>query len=371
MPEDFTPKSTARLPPHLLSREAHQEYESHVSCPPGEFLHQAQNFIKIIGELPEAKTRLGLEVEVENVAGWWSGMITRSKTWSWTSDGSLRNDGVEFISYPLNPVDVPVALGFLWACFKVFNERKVDFGWRSSFHVHMDMSHRTMEHVVKLLLVYLIFERSLFDYVNPKRQQSIFCIPLTKTPLGLEIGDFIHGKSSPADFLNHWDKYAALNLSPLRTLGTIEFRHLGGTASLRKITGWISLLLKLDSYVEATPLDGIVKHIADLNSSSYYYAFKEQVFGMDIGDLLQDVDQSRHMSDGVKFAKECLAYCPGAKIKNPSALLTIVEKGEKLRASSSPNPRSIFGLSPMDLSITSEADTSFIINNITYDEETE
>lgn len=40
-------------------------------------------------------------------------------------------------------------------------------------------------------------------------------------------------------------KYAALNINPMRTLGTVEFRHMGGTTHMKEISDWINVILQL------------------------------------------------------------------------------------------------------------------------------
>lgn len=257
---------------------------------------------------------LGLEIEVEHINDDWNGLLPRDY-WQWDSDGSLKDMGVEFISRPLHTEVIQEALSMLWACFSVFNKRPIKFQWRSSIHIHLDFSSKKMAHLINLLLLYLVFEESLFEFADSDRKESIFCVPLIKGNLYESIRGYIFGTGSAEQMLKQWGKYSALNLLPIATQGSVEFRHLCGTSDLIKIITWINLILKLDDFAKDAKLDNIVETIRKLNTHSYYEAFKESVFGVELSRILKDAHLAQHMSDGVKYAKLCLS--PNIILNNP------------------------------------------------------
>lgn len=248
---------------------------------------------------------LGIEIEAEYVSNNWANY--KIPEWTWYHDGSLRNNGVEFISEPLYPSEARKALCGLWAQFKTWQpKRPPRFGWRTSIHVHMNMLDQTAQHLVKMLLCYMVFEESLFEFAGPTRKDSIFCVPLTRSAFYKSFQHFWRG-NHVIELLNGMDRYSALNLLPLRKLGTIEFRALEGTNDLNRIIDWIGILVKLDEYCQKSNLDEIIATILQMNTISNYDAFKLEVFGPKYAELVDARQSQPHMSECVKYVKECLS----------------------------------------------------------------
>jgi len=109
------------------------------------------------------------------------------------------------------------------------------------------------------------------------------------------------------DLVGSVSKYSALNLLPLTKLGTIEFRAMEGTDDLNRIIDWIGILTSLNAYCQKTSLDVIVAAIKTLNTTSLYEAFKQDVFGPRYAQLVDAKQTQPHMSDCIKYVKECLS----------------------------------------------------------------
>jgi len=56
-----------------------------------------------------------------------------------------------------------------------------------------------------------------------------------------------------------WSKYSAFNLLPLRTQGTIEFRHLYGTGDKAVYQQWLTMLRDLWDFAYTQPPDTLKK----------------------------------------------------------------------------------------------------------------
>lgn len=277
---------------------------------------------------------IGLEIECENLNGWWSGLFgSRApfNIWKWATDGSLRESGAEFISMKMPSSYSRLPLAFLWTCFEVLNKNIPDFSWRTSIHVHMNMLDENMEHVMKLFLLYCVFEDSLFAFANMKRKQSIFCVPVSRSEISHAISQFLRepGTRVKQFLMDNTSKYSALNLLPLTRYGTVEFRQLEGTANIRKIHRWITLLVALNNYAKNVSMDSLCDSILSLNTTSYYQVFKESVFTEKYSDYLDDNNLERHMSAGVRFAKECLANQTRVKLHPKSALASYLRSQEE------------------------------------------
>ena len=80
--------------------------------------------------------------------------------------------------------------------------------------------------------------------VEPSRRDNIHCVPLTDTYLpSLYASELVQ-------LHNRWHKYTALNIKPLNTLGTIEFRHMQGHDDLNLLRQWLTIIDNLLSLAD-------------------------------------------------------------------------------------------------------------------------
>lgn len=195
-------------------------------------------------------------------------------------DGSLRNNGGEFVTYPmtLNYLDYVLDQFF----------RKNGFGpqhysERCSVHVHANCLDMQLEEVRLLLCIYQILEKVLFSYIGQERETNIFCVPWGESYLphaGLKDDSNLIGK------IKTWKKYTSLNLAPLASLGTIEFRHMAGTNDKEMIIQWCDIIGSLFKYAREHKFEQIKATLLELNTTSAYRAFMEAVFEPHLVDTL-------------------------------------------------------------------------------------
>jgi hypothetical protein len=162
----------------------------------------------------------------------------------------------------------------------------------------------------------LVFESSLykavFDLAQKKRDDNIFCVPITESGnmLGLRGAwkSFEQGKNADAlvGISHSWRKYAGINLIPIRSFGTVEFRHLGGTGELPTIMSWINLLLALKDFARSRMYEKLREKILSLNTNSQYELFTKEVFGRMAHHILR-YDVRTELENGVVFVKHLLA----------------------------------------------------------------
>ena len=169
--------------------------------------------------------KVGIEIEIENAhgtatAGIWGIMRTEK-------DGSLKDNGLELISYPLYESSINL---FLQSVQDYYNDYpNTYFSHRCSIHLHIDVGDLEREQVKLLLLTYLCLESLFFDMSDPVREHNPFCVPLTDCTLSLS--DMLTKEYLQNDQL----KYFALNPCPILKYNSIEFRHLSGTKDIKKL----------------------------------------------------------------------------------------------------------------------------------------
>jgi len=227
-------------------------------------------------DIVDKNTYIGVEVEVENVQRF---ERVVAPYWTMIEDGSLRNHGKEFITPPIRAWRIEHAFNCLFN--KALNG-DVDFSPRTSIHVHMNIRTLTKEQLKALVITYMVFEKVLFSFVGQDRYNSIFCVPLCEASVIRDLQYWLDHDQPLID----WKKYTALNLAPIGDKGTIEFRHHYGTKDIKQLTTWINVILSLKKFALRTSPEEIWTTIKELNTTSQYRLFGEQVFGALFGTII-------------------------------------------------------------------------------------
>lgn len=227
--------------------------------------------IKTYFNLPIYNNPIGIEVEAEGYGGLRSSLFC----WNVTDDGSLKDSGVEFVSYPLYREYIDLALCELENMFK--ESPSLTFTHRCSIHVHVNVSNFSRYQLIALAGLYAIYERSLFEFVDPLRKGNSFCYPIVGTPTKLSFD---------------WNtKYCAFNWTPIRKQLTVEYRHLEGTKDWQKLRRWVALVSKLTNFVGELPAKSARETILNVIQKGEGVQFARQVFG-NTAILLNNLDQS-------------------------------------------------------------------------------
>lgn len=224
-----------------------------------------KDFPKFTGYSIQSKELIGVEVEVENVRR----VDILRDAWQSKADNSLRNNGIEFVTRPIAACDFPAAINSL-----VTESLGADacFSPRTSVHVHLNYSDNELEDVYNTVLLYSVFERLWFRFVGRQRIKNIFCVPLTET-------DHLREAARRGIRTDSWQKYTGLNLKPLAELGTIEFRHMHGTADVHKLCVWVDLITRLKEFCVNQGSGKIRPIIASMDDDFQFERLLSDIFG--------------------------------------------------------------------------------------------
>ena len=215
---------------------------------------------------------IGIEIEVENIKD----TVPIEAYWEFKQDNSLRNNGAEFVSIPLQVKQIQSALEHLYTC--LYKNNNPDFSNRTSTHIHVNCRDLTQDQLYNFILLYAIFEKHFYKSVGTRRTNSIFCVPLFRTNQLSKLHEVVY-RLSP-----NWHKYCGLNLLPLLQnsvtgcYGTIEFRHLFGTYNQQDILKWINDILCLRTFATKISKEELENLIKDMNTTSSYLSLYTQVF---------------------------------------------------------------------------------------------
>lgn len=220
-------------------------------------------------ETVDSDIEVGIEVEVENHE------LARPphRVWVMKGDGSLRNNGVEWITNPIQARWAPHALKDLL----VDSISKICcFSPRTSIHVHFNVQSLEADKVVDIVLMYTLLEPLFYKFTGRGRIKNIYCVPLMDTNLITSMCSNPFG-----NVVDQWSKYTGLNILPLRELGTIEARHMHGTFDHRKVSIWIRLWVKLMEYCIRTSTTDLRRLLLEVHEMTDYQQLLVNIFGQD------------------------------------------------------------------------------------------
>lgn len=218
-----------------------------------------------------------------------------------TEDGSLRNSGLEFITKPMTYSNL------VWALDTFFSHNDwlgpANYSERCSVHVHTNVQDLTVEQLASISMIYQVFEGVLFNYAGMDRRRNIFCVPWAETQLNYRSITKMLNKEDVV--FQDWQKYTALNLLPVTSLGTIEWRHLPGTNNKELIYEWCRLIGHIFHLARNLPFEQVKNLFIDLNTTSHYFSVMRDVFRED-AECLQGADVAALMENGVLNLKYAL-----------------------------------------------------------------
>jgi hypothetical protein len=209
-----------------------------------------------------------------------SGAAGLIPVWTVKRDGSLRNNGLEFVTVPIHVSSLETVLTQLYAYLhRVYPE--CDFSERCGIHIHADCTNLSAAQLLDFIKLYIIFENPIFNFIGEERKGSNFCVPLHNfSPAGW----FHYTELRNERILHHIPhqetaKYSALNPCRLVDLGTLEFRHLEGTWDVQRIVTFASIIQRMKFFAMGTRNDQrIQEFISTANTISNFDQFAREVF---------------------------------------------------------------------------------------------
>jgi len=282
---------------------------------------------KELPNLAKASTRdfVGIEIEIENLTSYdqavnhlQSEQTAREQKfqhgiahlWNIHRDGSLRNNGIEYVTIPIHISSLESAITWLYGFIKQ-RYPQAQFTERCGIHIHYDFTQVSGDMFRYFIPIYQVIERLLFEYVVRKdRETSNFCVPLYNFDPS---SWFPSGTSDPNRVLNsipHQDtaKYSALNVTRMVDYGTVEVRHLPGTWDIGYIMRFAHIIQKLKEYLYSTEfVKNFNNFLNNANTISNYHQWLLQVFDAELTDVILPVNADLSLiSQGVTTAKKFL-----------------------------------------------------------------
>jgi len=195
---------------------------------------------------------MGIELEAESVYIGTSAPLVLAG-WTIDRDGSLRNDGREFVlSQPLAGSSLTRAIHTL------FEMQSPDRGQmlryqvnpRAGTHVHINWIENTVGSAAALIALMYIIEPLVYSWADEDRAWCSYCNPLSDIPAKV-LNKLLRMESEDDDddewLLREIDdesvgRYHGLNIVALAKYGTFEFRYFPSTASRADMVKWVKFV---------------------------------------------------------------------------------------------------------------------------------
>jgi hypothetical protein len=227
----------------------------------------------------------GVEIETEAPKPYDYPML---KYWRCERDGSLRNNGVEYVFRgAVDLEDSDPAFREFESCNKEFKFFKESVS--TSVHVHVNMLNETFLTMANFITTYALLENILIRYSGPDRLSNLFCMPMHDAEGVVahivQMLQYINrGMFNKMGLHPDSVKYGAINCAPLTRWGTVELRSFRGETDTAKIKKWMGLIEKMKQFskregmtpprildVYRTTREGIVKEIFGELATELYY----------------------------------------------------------------------------------------------------
>lgn len=277
-------------------------------------------------------TLAGIEYEIENCRYVDEETVQFQRifntVWAISTDGSLRNNGKEFISKPLSGENLQLALNVLDQTLKNQN-RGADANARCGIHVHINALDINSAQLLAWISLYQVFERQLYA-VSGARDKNLFCLPTwawngnLMSAIGVLANTKDDGGQNAVLTLNNQGlKYAGMNTRTLNEHGTLEFRQMQTTKDIASVSEWVDTLIRIKLYAinsvkELPDLLVFWDKISELNTTSEYAVLLKDVFG-ERQEYLMLNKYWDMMAKGIIQVKESIAKYKYTLVKNKKA----------------------------------------------------
>lgn len=266
---------------------------------PKVYAYKAEPKIPPQDHIPAPNLLYGVELEIENCIGNMQVAGMRVET-----DGSLRNNGLEFIT---EPMELQHLIRCLTAFFAKNGLSDNNYSERTAIHVHTNCTDLIPTQVASICVIYQVFEKVLFNFIGNDRASNIFCVPWSETTVSYQT--VTRMVECRMERLRDWYKYTALNLAPLLTFGTVEWRHMAGTYDLPRILLWCQLIGSIFAYARKYTNEDVLNLVINLNTTSQYHNVIDAVFGQ-YAKHLKNPGYEMLIEEGVLNMKYALAKPP-------------------------------------------------------------
>jgi hypothetical protein len=122
------------------------------------------------------------------------------------------------------------------------HKAKLDFSFRTSVHVHVNVLSFTKQQLLSFLYLSHLFESALVRYSGEQRIGNRFCLRCSDAEDQVGALYHIFTEGGFQHTAEDRQKYSAINICPLTAQGSVEFRSMRGTLDENILHPWLDVL---------------------------------------------------------------------------------------------------------------------------------
>ena len=263
--------------------------------------------------------------------------------WDMEEDGSLRNNGMEFVSKKLFGQDVINALDDIDTFCKQELPQQPSISDRCSTHIHIDVTDLNFTEFLYFICNYIIAEPLLFNYCGNERADNFYCLPyfksdsfydaLNQTWMSITAGN----DDDVSDKIAAFEKYSSVNISSVNKFGSLEFRQMGGCFDKDRLLEWINILMKLKQNCIGKSPELLPESFSGYESSDYV----AQLFG-DYTDKLLYPGYEDALLRGVRYVQDVLRWDVLQKSQASHMLHKLIDIRADVSEADTPVPSALY-----------------------------
>lgn len=187
----------------------------------------------------DGKSRFGVEIELEGV----NRDVGRVDGWSQEADGSLRDNGREFVFAGAKTlVESRKAFTELHNAFNRVNLRPKATNLTST-HIHIDIRDLTVQQFLNLVAIIMMVEEDLANASGEDRKTNYFALSTCESDHRLrdliEVKDDEGLRAFVRNQVRKDVRYSGINFNSIHQHGSLELRYLGGKANPNEVMPWL------------------------------------------------------------------------------------------------------------------------------------
>lgn len=293
-------------------------------------------------KLKQVKGDFGIEIEVEGK----DLVPLEDGVWTTHDDGSLRgrfpDSRAEYVfAKPLVREKVRKALDDLANHLK---DSTLNFSFRTSVHVHMNVQQLTFAQYLNVIYIYLLLEEPFLNFCGKERKGNRFCLRLQDAEgLADALSRVFAVEALGVPQLNAVAgdniRYASINLGASKTYGSLEFRAMRGNLDPETIDTWVEALYRVREFaIKHEDPTAIFKLYAELEPKR----FVEAVLG-DIARpftyprMVKDIQRSFSLSFDLPYAYTASAEEQKRKEEEMAKMKEALKQGAQANAAGPDN----------------------------------
>lgn len=171
-------------------------------------------------------------------------------TWRSIADGSLRGESCEYVlSTPCKTSELRAMVGGLFDKFKKHDTR-LNNSNRCSTHVHVNVQDLKLNQITSVLCLWSTFSSAFIRWCGEDRVSNHFCLSTVEEDAVMDAWEmFLTNGRWPTDGNL---KYSALNVLPILSLGSLEFRCGAAPDEADKVVYWAKICNAIVRYAAET-----------------------------------------------------------------------------------------------------------------------